>query len=108
MPIVPSGYNLCLHSFNILIDTTTWTDWFNGDSPASDGADAETPDDFRAAKPWVCDNPVDIQCKTTGDLRYDETDDVLAVACTLQGGINCTKVCFGVDKNNVRLVVGVL
>ncbi|XP_041458796.1 uncharacterized protein LOC121410641 [Lytechinus variegatus] len=76
---------------NKLFETTTWTDWYSGDSPSGDGSDIETPDDFRAAKPWVCDNPVDIQCKTTNDLRYDETDDVLAVPCTLQGGINCTK-----------------
>ncbi|XP_071489048.1 uncharacterized protein [Diadema antillarum] len=71
-------------------DTTSWTEWYSGDSPVGDGADDESLSAFQAAQPWICDNPVDIECRTTDGVRYDKTGDTLAIPCTLSEGLNCT------------------
>ncbi|XP_038055653.1 uncharacterized protein LOC119727709 [Patiria miniata] len=73
-------------------DTEFWTEWFNFDAPYSDGHDIETTAEVHDTMPWICTNPLDIDCRRFDDVPYNETGDSFNVACTLDGGgINCTQ-----------------
>ncbi|XP_033632438.1 uncharacterized protein LOC117294035 [Asterias rubens] len=71
-------------------NTEFWSEWFNFDSPWVDGNDIETTQEVANTMPWICANPLDIQCQSQ-DTPFDETGDQFHVECTLEGGINCTQ-----------------
>ncbi|XP_024912335.1 mucin-5AC-like isoform X2 [Cynoglossus semilaevis] len=75
----------CPDSFCIDREFTCWTTWFNRDDPSGLG-DWETVTDLCRENPGqICQDPIEIQVKTTSGASMDSTGDVIFVANTNSG-----------------------
>lgn len=56
-----------------------------------DGNDYEDPEEIRAAEPWICDEPTDVQCRDfITEMTNEQLGDIFETPCSVDEGFNCT------------------
>ncbi|XP_071846271.1 uncharacterized protein [Apostichopus japonicus] len=72
-------------------DISHWTAWYNNHYPFVDGNDYEDPEEIRAAEPWICDEPTDVQCRDfITEMTNEQLGDIFETPCSVDEGFNCT------------------
>ncbi|XP_070763114.1 mucin-2-like, partial [Enoplosus armatus] len=72
-----------------------WSEWYDVDKPKKDGSDRETYKNIRNSGKQVCQNPSNIECGSTEDIRNNFSDFVSetgqVVTCDVKNGLMCEK-----------------